>query len=107
MEVVAIQPCFVQGGFRNTGDRFDYTGKLFKGQLPKSLVRADGKEIVKESVKVNDEGPTRKEIMAQLDLAGVEYKQAMNREELLSLLGDVVKKVSPGSSTFGRNIPTS
>lgn len=94
MQVRAKEACFIGGARRRKGEVFEYGG------TPSGPIEAaDGSQPApKEKEKAKDEGPTRKEIMAQLEAAGVKYGNNDNKDALLALLNAARKEAAPASS---------
>ena len=91
MRVIAKETGFYGGKLRRPMEEFEFTGeKLGKWMIPVG-------EVKKDEAKKDDE-PTRKEIMIQLESAGVEFKPTMNKPELLALLEETLKKLNPAGS---------
>lgn len=93
MLVKALIDIFVEGSRRKAGVTFEYSGKVtdamqvIEGELPKPVaVESDVPEL------------TRRELMAQLDQAGIKYAANDNKEKLLSLLGGVKAEIAPAMS---------
>lgn len=93
MLVRAKETCFVGGARRRQGQVFEYDGKV-EGPIEP----ADGSAPPPQKKAKEEDGPTRKEIMAQLDAAGVEYGSNDNKASLLALLNDAREKAAPASS---------
>jgi|SRR6185369_7503759 len=97
MKVMAKEEGFYGGRLRKPFDVFEFKGK----KLGKWMVEADKEpetETVKKTDLEPDKGPTKKEIIAQLTLAGVECDDKMNKPELLELLKATIEKTAPASS---------
>lgn len=91
MRVIAKESGFYGGKLRKAMEEFEFKGtKLGKWMAPVGTVE--------EKEKSKDEGPTRKEIMTQLEAAGIEFKPTMNKPELLALLEETMKKLNPAGS---------
>lgn len=92
MQVRAKETCFIDGTRRRKGDVFEYDG------TPGGPIEAaDGNKSQPQETK-RDEGPTRKEIMAQLDQAGVKYGTNDNKDALQALLDQARREAAPASS---------
>lgn len=95
MKVIATENGFYKGRLVKAMEEFEFTGKkLGKWMAPAGSVEEKGKA----EEKGKDEGPTRKEIMTQLEAAGVEFKPSMNKPELMALLEETLKKLNPAGS---------
>lgn len=97
MKLRATERIFVEGALREEGEVFEakrrwkYTELVGGGE--------DAKPAGKNASLIGSEtGPTRKEIMAQLDLAGVQYKGNASKAELEDLLAATRKTIAPASS---------
>jgi len=99
MKVVAIETGFYGGKRLYPGDKFEFTGE----KCGKWFVPVDKKAPATEDA-VTGDGPTRKELMVQLEQAGVPFKQTMNKAELLGLLKSTIESYAPGSSTADNDI---
>jgi hypothetical protein len=101
MKVIAKEEGFYGGSLIKPMTEFE-----FNGEKPgKWMVPVGSKEsVVKPAENIEDNGPTRKEIMAQLEQAGVSFKPNMSKAELLDLLKSVIEKYAPGSSTADKDI---
>lgn len=97
MLVEAKEMCFIDGHRRRPGARFEYASPEGE-QLPKCLVAVGGSKPAQDKTR-RDDGPTRKELMAQLDAAGVDYGSNDNKDALQALLSENQRKFAPGSST--------
>lgn len=94
MKVIATEAGFYGGQLRQPMEEFE-----FKGKKPGKWMAEVGKEDPKpEDDKEEDKGPTRKEIMTQLAAAGVQFKETMNKADLLVLLEETVKRLNPAGS---------
>jgi len=75
MKVIATETGFYNKRRIYPGEVFEFAGeKCGKWFAPVDSVAAKGKDEVK-----NDDGPTRKEMMVQLDQDGVKYDKNMNK----------------------------
>jgi len=100
MKVIATETGFYNKRRIYPGEVFEFAGeKCGKWFAPVDSVAAKGKDEVK-----NDDGPTRKEMMVQLDQAGVKYDKNMNKADLLELLKATVQSYLPGASAAGKDL---
>ena len=91
MIVRFTKACFMDGAIRPAGTTYPLPkGKRFN---PKIMVADKDEPKEEPAPKVRnsqwDEGPTRKELMAQLDLAGIKYKPTGNKAYFQGLLDEV------------------
>jgi hypothetical protein len=96
MLVEAKDMCFIGGHRRRPGTRFELA--LPEGEdLPKCLFIVGGDKREDRQTK-REEGPTRKELMLQLEAAGVKYGTNDNKDALQALLNEATKAAAPGAS---------
>lgn len=94
MQVRAKETCFIGGARRREGEVFE-----FDGTPSGPLEAADGSKPQSQPQEAKkDDGPTRKELMAQLEAAGVKYGSNDNKDALQALLNEARKEAAPASS---------
>lgn len=102
MRVIAKEEGFYKGVLVKPMEEFEFDGeKCGKWFVP---VDGDTEEEPTTPTQDTEEEPTRKEIMVQLDQAGVKYLANDNKATLLELLKDAVNKVSPGAPTGNKDL---
>lgn len=92
MLVRAKEICFIGGARRRKGAVFEFDG------TPSGPIEAAGGKAVDVPTPKADDGPTRKELMAQLEAAGVKYGSNDNKDALQALLNEARKEAAPASS---------
>jgi hypothetical protein len=98
---MAIEKCFIQAGYREKGEVFEFTGTPEALADSRCLVKVGKapKESGAPDAPTEDKGPTKAEIMVQLTAAGVTFDNKANKPELLALLKETIEKIAPGAST--------
>jgi hypothetical protein len=94
MLVRAKEACFIDGYRRRAGAEFDYKGT----PLPAHLVPVGGTPPAAATAP-DKEGPTKKELQAQLDAAGVKYAVNDTKDELVAALNAAKAKAAPAAAT--------
>lgn len=96
MKVIITKECFLGGAIRKVGSPYVLPeGMKFN---PKIMKEFGAEEESPETEEESPETVTKKEIMAQLDIAGIEYKTTQNKTELQALLDETKRQVAPASS---------
>ena len=94
MKVRALADCFIGGSRRKKGTVFDVAESEVTGPIEKL---EDDKPV--QPVKTPDDtGPTKNDIIAQLEAAGVKFNVNDNKATLKALLDEAVKVAAPASS---------
>jgi len=94
MKVRALKTCFVDGSLRKAGAVFEYLG-----EPDTTLECAETTAPVVVSSPPAHEGPTKKELQAQLEAAGVKYAVNDIKDELIAALNAAKAKAAPAAST--------
>ena len=102
MKVIATEKGYYKGDLIKPMQEFEFTGKKCgKWFVPVDQAKPETKTETKSTT---DEGPTAKEIKAQLEAAGVPFKGNASKVELLALLKETVEKASPGAPTADKDL---
>lgn len=91
MQVRAKVTCFIGGARRKAGAVFEYNGEA-EGPIE----AVDAPAEIKPEAEVPE--PTRSELKARLDQAGVKYGANDNKETLSKLLAEATAEIAPASS---------
>jgi hypothetical protein len=108
MKVRFTKDCFMDSAIRPAGSTYNLPARVKFN--PKIMVLApmeDPDEVVAKPV-AWDEGPTKKEMMAQLDAAGIKYKPMGNKAYLKGLLDEAQPpgtSQAPSKDPFDSGIP--